>query len=103
MRSAVLLGLTALLASGAAASESHDARHHRLAARARNATSTRHKPAKAAVCAPSYTPTSSVPTITGTGTLPKATGRVTRSGTVLKLGSKVYKVAGPNIVRSRPG
>ena len=106
--STVFLAIAVLLASGAAASEGRDARHHRLAAHARharNATAPAPTPAAktrtAAACAPSYKPSASVTTIKGVGTLPKATARVTRSGRVLKLGSKVYKVAGPNIVRRR--
>ena len=116
---ALLLWLAALLASETAASEGHGARHHRLAQRARqarNATAATPTaaPKRAAACAASYKPSTSVTTIKGTGTLPKATARVTRcvgprntcradrrsSGTQLKLGSKTFKVVGPNIVRA---
>lgn len=115
----LLLGLAACLASGAVASEGHGARHHRLAQRAqqaRNATAPTPTvaPKRAAACAASYKPSTSVTTIKGTGTLPKATARVTRcvgsrdcgradrrrSGTQLKLGSKTFKAVGPNIVRA---
>ncbi|GAA98564.1 glycoside hydrolase family 5 protein [Mixia osmundae IAM 14324] len=48
-----------------------------------------------AACAPKYTGNSI--TITGTGTLPKPTAFVTRSGQTLQLSGKTYRMAGPNI------
>ncbi|GAA5870676.1 hypothetical protein JCM8547_005027 [Rhodosporidiobolus lusitaniae] len=46
-------------------------------------------------CATRYT--GAATTISGTGTLPKPTAFVTRSGQQLKLGGKYYRIVGPNI------
>ncbi|GAA6021591.1 hypothetical protein JCM10207_005077 [Rhodosporidiobolus poonsookiae] len=46
-------------------------------------------------CAAAYKGAAS--TVKGTGTLPKPTAFVKRSGTKLELGSKEYRIAGPNI------
>ena len=47
------------------------------------------------VCAPKYT--GGATTIAGTGTLPKPTAFVKRSGQQLTLSGKTYRIAGPNI------
>lgn len=50
---------------------------------------------QASTCAASYT--GGATTISGTGTLPKPTAFVKRSGQQLTLGGQTYRIAGPNI------
>ncbi|GAA5982721.1 hypothetical protein JCM11641_007767 [Rhodosporidiobolus odoratus] len=52
-------------------------------------------PSSIVTCAARYT--GGATTISGTGTLPKPTAFVTRSGQQLKLGSANYRIVGPNI------
>lgn len=62
-----------------------------------------HVTKRATSCAASYKPSASVTTVTGTGTLPKPTTFVKRSGTSLILNGKAYKIVGPNMCVPRPG
>ncbi|GAA5830082.1 hypothetical protein JCM11251_006867 [Rhodosporidiobolus azoricus] len=60
----------------------------------RTTTTTTTSTTPAVTCAPRWTADS---TIRGTGTLPKPTSFVTRSGQQLKLENKNYRIVGPNI------
>jgi len=58
-------------------------------------TTTTKKAVAANTCAASYT--AGATTVSGTGTLPKPTSFVKRSGQKLTLNGKMFRIAGPNI------